>query len=104
MKSFVRDSTINLKFNFYDSTGALVSPGSASVTLSYVPLGGGERTFNTYTLTQSGNDWAYDWDSSIADPCVVYAHAQTGAPSPISSMDTEFRLTANCANRELAGD
>jgi hypothetical protein len=104
MKSFVRDSTVSLKFNFYDSAGAIVNPGSAGVTISYVPLGQCERTFNTYDLTQSGNDWSYNWDSSIAEPGVVYAHAKTGDVSPVSSADVEFRLTANCANRELTGD
>lgn len=104
MKSFVRDSTINLKFNFYDSAGAAANPGSASVTISYVPLAQCDRTFSTYSLTQSGNDWSYNWDSSIAEPGTVYAHAKTGDAVPVSSVDVEFRLTANCANRELAGD
>lgn len=104
MKSFVRDSTVNLKFNFYDNAGSAINPGSAAVTVSYVPLGQCERTFNTYALTQSGNDWTYNWDSSLAEPGVVYAHAKTGDVSPVSSSDAEFRLTANCANRELAGD
>lgn len=104
MKSFVRDSTVKLKFNFYDSAGAATNPATASVTISYLPLNGDCRTKQTYPLVQSVNDWTYEWDSSVSEPCVVSAHAQTGAPSPISSVDTEFRLTANCANREFAGD
>ena len=104
MKNFVRGSTVKLKFNFYDSAGAITSPNAAQVTLSYVPLNQCDRTFNTYALTQSGNDWTYEWDSSVAESGVVFVHAETTDPVPVSSMDADFRLTANCANRELAGD
>jgi len=104
MKSFVRDSTVAVKFNFYDGSGAAVNPDGATVTISYIPLGGCDRTYMTYALTQSGDDWKYNWDSTVADPCIVYAHAVTTDPVPVSSADAEFRLTANCANRELAGD
>lgn len=105
MKLFVRGSTVRLKFNFYDTTGAIVNPvNGANVTVSYIPLGGGDPTFATYALTQSGNDWTYDWDSSVSEPCIVSAHAATAAPSPISTVDVDFRLKANRANKELAGD
>lgn len=105
MKTFIRGSTVRLKFNFYDSTKTIVNPANgANVTLSYIPLGGCDPTFSTYALTQSTNDWIYDWDSSVSEPCTVYAHAATVAPAPISTVDDEFRLRANRANKELAGD
>ncbi len=105
MKQFTRDSTIRLKFNFKNSFGEILNPvGGADVSLSYVPIGGGDPTTTTYPLVQSGDDWLYEWDSSVASPCVITAHAQTNDGPPTSSIDTEFRLKANRANRELTGD
>lgn len=97
MKTFVRDSTVRLSVNFYDIDGAVVTPTSATVTLSY-PLHG-DQTHKTFDLTQSGDAWVYDWDSREASIGVVYGHAQTGGDAPISSTDFEFRLVANRANR-----
>ena len=58
----------------------------------------------TYPLVQAGDDWIYEWDSSVASPCVISVHAQTNGGPPTSSIDAEFRLKANRANRELTGD
>jgi len=105
MKTFTRDSTIRLKFNFRDHAGIIVNPtAGAQVSLSYVPMNGGNLTCATYPLTQDGDDWIYEWDSSVADPCIIPVHAQTLGGPPTSSIDTEFRLKANRANRELAGE
>ena len=104
MKTFTRDSTIRMKFNFHDAQGNTVNPVSANVSISYVPIGGGESTTVTYPLIQVANDWLYEWDSAVASACVVFAHAQTADGPPTSSVDVEFRLKANRANRELAGD
>lgn len=105
MKQFTRDSTIRLRFNFKDSFGAIVNPTvGAVVSLSYLPHGGGDVTTLTYPLVQSGDDWLYEWDSSVASPCVIAVHAQSNGGPPTSSIDTEFRLKANRANRELTGD
>ena len=104
MKTFVRGSTVSLAVTFYDSDGIIVTtPDTATLTLSYVQ--NGCRTHTDYALTkQSDNTWTYDWDSTIAECGVVSGHAVTGGSSPFSSVDFEFRLTANIANRELAGD
>ncbi len=104
MKQFTRDSTIKLKFNFKNALGEVVNPDAANVSLSYMPHGGGDITVSTYPLVQDGDDWLYEWDSSIASPCVISVHAQTMDGPPTSSIDTEFRLKANRANRELTGD
>ena len=104
MKTFVRDSTVRLKFTFHDAEGAVVEPDTASVTLSYMPQSSTESTFVTYDLTQSGDDWIYEWDSSVASAGVIHVHAQTEDGQPVSSIDGEFRLKANRANRELTGD
>lgn len=105
MKQFTRDSTIRLKFNFKDAFGAIMNPtGGAAVSLSYKPHGGADPTTMTYPLAQNGDDWLYEWDSSVASPCVISVHAQTNDGPPTSSIDAEFRLKANRANRELTGD
>ena len=103
-ETFVRDSTVRLKFNFFNAEGAEVDPATATVTISYVTLGGGESTHVTYALTQTDAGWTYDWDSSVASPCVIAVHAQTEDGQPVSSIDGEFRLKANRANREVSGD
>jgi hypothetical protein len=104
MKTFIRDSTVRLKFTFRDAEGAVVSPPGANVSLSYRPHDGDDVTTTTYPLVQDGTDWLYDWDSSVSAPCVIAVHAQTNDGPPTSSIDTEFRLKANRANRQLSGD
>lgn len=114
MKQFIRDASVHIAITFYDSSGAIVSPSGANVTLSYVPLGSGsdgfdsrddflEPTFVTFALTQSGTEWTFDWDSSIAEPGIVSGHAITTG-GLASSVDFSFRLIANRANKLLAGD
>jgi hypothetical protein len=106
MKTFTRDSTIKLKFNFRNAAGEISNPANgADVSLSYLPHSGdGDTHTATYPLVQSGDDWIYEWDSSVAAPCVIAVHAQTNDGPPTSSIDTEFRLKANRANRQLTGD
>jgi hypothetical protein len=105
MKTFTRDSTIKFKFNFRNAAGEIMNPlGGADISLSYMPHSGDDITTQTYPLVQSGNDWTYEWDSSVAAPCVIAVHAQTNDGPPTSSIDTEFRLKANRANRQLTGD
>ena len=53
MKTFVRDSTVRLKFNFFDHVGDPLNPTTAQVTISYMPHDGSDPTFVTYTLTQT---------------------------------------------------
>ena len=105
MKTFVRDQTIRLKFNFRNHAGDIQNPtAGAQVSFSYIPMGGGDLTCVTYPLVQTGNDWIYEWDSAASDPGVIQVHAETLGGPPTSSIDTEFRLKANRANRELAGE
>lgn len=104
MKTFTRDSTIKLRFNFEDANGDPVNPISATVSIRYMPHQGAEPTTASYPLIHSGNDWTYEWDSTVASPCVIAVHAQTDGGPPTSSIDTEFRLKANQANRDLTGD
>ena len=100
MKTFVRDSTVRVQVTFHDISGNVVTPLSATVTLSYMV--NCERTHTNYALVQDNDNWIYDWDSRVADPGHILGHAQTDGAVPISSVDFEFRLTANKANREEA--
>ena len=111
MKNFFRGAGVHISVVFLAADGTVVTPTGANVTLSYVPKAGvsnnpSERTFQTFALSQdSDGNWVYDWDSSPAHPCIVFANAATTTPNvPVSSVDFSFRLTANRANRELAGD
>jgi len=108
MKNFIRDSTIRSTITFRDNLGVPVIPTSANLTMSFIPLGGGDRTFVTYPLVAIGlplgSSWQYDWDSRTAEPCTVYGHAESVGLTQRSTIDFEFRLTANRANKELAGD
>jgi hypothetical protein len=105
MKTFTRDSTIKFKFNFRNADGDIVNPtAGASVTICYIPHAGGNPAAITYSLVQSGDDWIYEWDSTVAAPCVVYIHGETEDGPPVSAVDAEFRLTANRSNKMLTGD
>jgi hypothetical protein len=101
-QQFTRDQSVMVDVTFYDDTGAVVTPSSASLTLDYITSPDGCRTHVTYALTQSSDVWSYTWDSSAAQRGVVYGHAATSAP--VYAVDFRFRLTANLSNRELAGD
>ena len=105
MKTFVRDSTIKLRFNFFDALGDPTNPASATVTISYRPHNADGFTYVTYPLVlQNDFDWTYEWDSRGAAAGVIPVHAQTEDGQPMSSVDAEFRLKANRANRDLTGD
>lgn len=86
---------------FYDANGAITNPASASVTLSYNMRG--RATHASYPMVQNDDVWSYEWDSRDADEGAVYGHAQTDGDAPVSSVDFEFRLTANKANKSASG-
>ena len=111
MKNFVRGSGIFVKVAFLDKDGNQAMIDGAQITVSYVPKNNTQvmppRTFQTYSLLppSSGNDWTLEWDSSISSPCQVDCHAYSiDVTVPIATIDFSFRLTANRANKELAGD
>lgn len=113
MKSFVRGASVHIRVWFKDASGDPVVPSAANVTLSFMPKNNTllmpPRTFLTYPLAQNptlnATDWFVDWDSSISEPCIVFGNAVTASSSgPIAAQDFSFRLTANTANKQLAGD
>ena len=105
MKTFFRDSTIRLKFNFFDPDGNPTNPTTASVTISYIPVNQDDPAILTFPLVLTPPwDWTYQWDSRGASAGVIPVHAQTEDGPPMASVDAEFRLKANRANKELTGD
>ena len=99
-QQITRDSSVPVAVTFYDVTGTVTNPSSATLTLSY--LQNSCRTHTDYALTQSGDVWSYTWDSTVANSGPVYGHIASSAP--IQSTDFEFRLISNRANREEFGD
>lgn len=95
-RSFVRDSTVRIAVRFFDVEGNTLNPDSATAVVRY-PKHGCQQS-ETVTLILQDGKWIADWDSRVSDPGAVYVHAQTGGDAPISSVDFEFRLTANAAN------
>lgn len=113
MKQFVRGAGVHISVTFKDTAGSTVTPTGANVTISFVPKNNtnlaGQRSFLTFAMIENpaagATDWIYDWDSSVAEPGIISCHVvTTTANVPISSTDFSFRLTANRANKELAGD
>jgi hypothetical protein len=96
-QSFVRGATVSVTINFFDSGGGVINPVSATLDLDY-PMSDGTRGQTSAALTNSGNDWTYDWDSTVAAGGKVYGHAATDGSAPISAVDFQFNLTANLAN------
>jgi hypothetical protein len=95
--NYVRGSTVNIAVRFFDSAGQITNPVSATLYIDY-PDEDGVRQQANYDLALSVDNWVYDWDSSVAGPGKVYAHARTDGDAPISSVDLQFNLTANSAN------
>lgn len=101
-QQFTRDQAITVKVNFFDADGNVANPAAATLTISYRTINDNCRTHADYTLTKSGNDWSYTWDSSIARRGKIFGHIASGDKT--YAADFTFRLTAELANRELAGD
>lgn len=97
MQSFTRGATVSFSVEFLDATGAVTSPASAILSLSYPTVAGG-RTAVDVTLTQVGNDWTATWDSRVAGEGVVFGHVRTPSPIPVSASNLEFALVTNRAN------
>ena len=95
-RSFVRDSTVRIAVRFFDVEGEVLNPDTATAVVRYQKRGCEQS--ETVSLALQDDKWIADWDSQVADPGAVYVHAKTGGAAPISSVDFEFRLTANRAN------
>lgn len=77
--------------------GADATPDSVTFRLDY-PGSDRSRTEVDVAGTQEGEDWAADWDSSVAFPGTVFVSAIATAGSLNNIDDGEFELVSNRAN------
>lgn len=93
-----RGNTVSFSFVFYDSTGAIASPASAVLYITFVGYDGYENA-PVITLTQSGNNWIGSWNSAAAKGGWVFFHAHATAGDDTEYVqDGRFKLSANKAN------
>ena len=90
----VRGNAVTFTAVFYTAAGAVATPASARVYLVYDVSG--VSTAADYALVQSGSEWAYTWESSVADAGVVYWSVRSVTPS--TAEDGSLTLSANVAN------
>lgn len=92
-----RGNTVAFSFVFYDSTGAIASPDSAKLYITFVGYDGYQNAAEI-TLTQSGDNWTGSWNSSAAKGGWVDFHGHAVAGDTVFTQDGRFKLSANRAN------
>lgn len=96
MDIFPLGATVTLTATFTDAAGAITAPSAATARVSYRDAAG-RRQVASMNLSQSGDEWSADWDSSVAAEGVIDVHARTAAPAPLSAINYQFQLQANRA-------
>jgi hypothetical protein len=79
-----------------DALGNIVTPSSMALTLNYVTTTG--RAGTSIVMVNSAGSWTATWESSVAEPGIVYWSARASSPS--GAEDGSFELDANPANPE----
>jgi hypothetical protein len=79
-----------------DADGNIVTPSSISLSLNYVTATG--RAGTSMVMVNSAGSWTATWDSSVAEPGIVYWSSRASSPS--GAEDGSFELEANPANPE----
>ena len=114
---FRRGASVPFTQTYYDSTGGIVTPSSATVTIVYPTTDCGGFPFNereyyavwcnpwkttTVELTSNSSGELYGtWASSVSWPGWVY-YTITPANSSLDTVDGEFELRGNPANKARA--
>jgi hypothetical protein len=98
MQIFTRGATVTVSVIFRDAAGDPVTPGGATLVLSYRNRAGVKVESEVAMAEGDGDAWVADWDSEPARAGKVYCHVKTASPSPISADDFVFTLVANQAN------
>jgi len=97
MTDYVRGSTITIAGSFLDKNGDPATVASAELTLKYTSVAG-SKVVDVVAMSEVGESWSYDWDSSVARKgTVAYSMKATGGGEVIVK-DGEITLTANAAN------
>lgn len=80
---------------FRDADKDVTVPDAAYLRVRYLQQG--DEKFYEVALTESGGLWSGQWDSTNADPGVVFWHARATSPTAFA-IEGRFRLRANPAN------
>ena len=109
---FRRGATVPFTQTYYDSTGGIVSPSSATVTITYPStdydghpfndiggvVGGAWKTTTVTLTTNSSGELVGTWPSSVSWPGWVF-YTISAANSSLDTVDGEFELRGNPANK-----
>ncbi len=105
-----RGAQIVFAHTFYDANGDVATVSSATLTVVYPNSSssgdllardpGQQKAFEQIAMTEdvSSNSWKATWDSSVADPGVVYWNIIS--VNPVLSDDGSIVLEGNLANLE----
>ena len=94
--AFIRGNTIVLSFQFYDTSGNIVTPSAANAYLNYTGEAG--QAEETLALSLVYGEWTASWDSRNCVGGTVFGYAETSPPVPIAATDFVLVLYANPAN------
>lgn len=100
MTQIYRGTTVQFTTTFYDKSGAVTQPPSATVNISYIENGDLIATEVDMTPpTTPAIAWTAQWDSREVSPGLVTWSIHTGgATIPFAVQDGCFDLSANNAN------
>jgi hypothetical protein len=93
----IRGNRITFRTRFFDVDGVASNPVSASLPIRY-PQGKQYVAATPITLSQVGNIWSGNWESSVSDAGKVTWSVRS--TSPAVAEDGFITLTANPANPE----
>lgn len=96
MKEFIRGATVQFPdWVFRDANGDATIPESAKLYVRYLYCD--DEKIDAIDLVEDDGVWSAEWDSSEADPGIIFWHIRplvpTGGPA-----EGQFRLKANPAN------
>jgi len=101
-RHFARGQSVVFTHTFYDSSGGVTSPSSATLTIAYPTSGYPYRTtLDTTTLSMNQNTttlaWTATWSSTGAYPGPCFSHIRA-SDLTLAVRDDAFELKANPAN------
>jgi hypothetical protein len=93
----VRGTKITFRTSFFDVDGVITNPVSASIHIRY-PQGKTTVAASPITMSQAGNVWTGEWESSVSASGKVSWSVRSALPR--IAEDGYITLTANPANPE----
>lgn len=94
MDPVTRGMGVTFPMSFFDKLGAPIQP--VTVTLYVMYRHNGVKVTATPTITQNGNNYTADFDTSVCDPGIItWAVRATG---PVMATEGSIVVVANTAN------